>query len=695
MDKSFSIPIKKYSIIQNNDDFLYVRLQIIKEGLNLNNSNFLLEGMQKCKNTFKQKPILCAYPKDYINGNYKLGDGHNSETCYDSEEDILYYSYLDASCERCVGFVPLENEIKIENIDGSNWIVLDAFIWKRYNYELVKELLKKRNKGLTNKISVEVSLTDFYELDNIEYIKEFIGDGITILATDDSVLEGIQGANLKVYSQSEKYSKFTKVMNFVLNGGDKKVFEKLSMNQLSKAIDIILENYKFDDGEWECYKYWRLDILETIVIVEDREDGKIYQIPYLIDENGNVSLNMDDIIEVSIDYVPKYNCSQINKILFISKDKIGTKEILKIDKSKESLSEDSWGDVNKSKLKKDCFMSNNWKTACKSAFLQLLDGWEDGKEGSLKYPVMQIKSGALVYNRYGLASAKAYAEKNNEKDVLSKIDSLYKKLGLDDNNKKEENMKNFIEIAKKNGYTFFGINNKNLIFSKNKNFDSDEDFNKEEMNKLSIFEIPYENLKCEKDEDFKVEDFIEKDIRMSDDNCDDKKEFEKLKSEYDVLKIKYEENEKLLNSYEENKTKFEEDKKSFEDLKNKFDEDKTNFEECKNSFDKEKTKFENMKNEFENSKKKEESEKLEKETESIMSEKDFGLDEKDVEELRQMRKENKFIDIKAFVAEVGYRKEMNRINKIKTNSLSFDLNLKDINSNNHESDIDKLINKLK
>lgn len=51
---------------------------------------------------------------------------------------------------------------------------------------------------------------------------------------------------------------------------------------------------------------------------------------------------------------------------------------------------------------------------------------------------MEVKDdGTAVYNRGGLAAAKGYAEKNGEKAVLSKVDGIYKKLGLDEKKENE------------------------------------------------------------------------------------------------------------------------------------------------------------------------------------------------------------------------------------------------------------------
>ena len=74
----------------------------------------------------------------------------------------------------------------------------------------------------------------------------------------------------------------------------------------------------------------------------------------------------------------------------------------------------------------------HFKEIADDVFLDLREGWEDGEVSKLKYPVMQIvEDDKLVYNRGALASAKAYAEKNGEEEVLEKLKSIYKHLELE------------------------------------------------------------------------------------------------------------------------------------------------------------------------------------------------------------------------------------------------------------------------
>lgn len=108
---------------------------------------------------------------------------------------------------------------------------------------------------------------------------------------------------------------------------------------------------------------------------------------------------------------------------------------IKVNKSKEAMSEKDWGSVDKTALRKKVVEASNFKEIADDIFLDLREGWEDGEVSKLKYPIMEINDDEAVYNRGGLGSAKAYAEKNNETEVLSKLKKIYEHLGLDEDEK--------------------------------------------------------------------------------------------------------------------------------------------------------------------------------------------------------------------------------------------------------------------
>lgn len=104
---------------------------------------------------------------------------------------------------------------------------------------------------------------------------------------------------------------------------------------------------------------------------------------------------------------------------------------LKVNKSKEAMSDSSWSEVDKTELRKRVVEASNFKEIAGDVFLDLREGWEEGEVTKLKYPVMEIKGDELVYNRGALGSAKAYAEKNGEEEVLKKLKAIYEHLDLE------------------------------------------------------------------------------------------------------------------------------------------------------------------------------------------------------------------------------------------------------------------------
>ena len=117
----------------------------------------------------------------------------------------------------------------------------------------------------------------------------------------------------------------------------------------------------------------------------------------------------------------------------------------KIDKSKDAISETPWGDVDKIELRNKIMDAKNRATLVKAVYMLVEDGWEEAPSEKLKYPVMEIKGDSVVYNRDGLASALGYAKKENETEVIKKVEAIYKKLGLgkEDDAKMAENVTNF------------------------------------------------------------------------------------------------------------------------------------------------------------------------------------------------------------------------------------------------------------
>lgn len=106
-----------------------------------------------------------------------------------------------------------------------------------------------------------------------------------------------------------------------------------------------------------------------------------------------------------------------------------------IDTSKEAMYDGEWDGQ---KAKQDLVKEKNFKTLASKVCMKLEPGWEDREVTKLGYPVMMLHDGKWVYSTKGLASALGYAKKENETEVINKVEKIYKKLGLDSDRKEDD-----------------------------------------------------------------------------------------------------------------------------------------------------------------------------------------------------------------------------------------------------------------
>lgn len=141
-------------------------------------------------------------------------------------------------------------------------------------------------------------------------------------------------------------------------------------------------------------------------------------------------------------YFNKMNEHNLTPLKKFAKERIESMaKTYKIDKSKEAMSDKAWGEVDKTAMRDKIMEASNKATLVKAVYMLVEDGWEEAPSEHLKYPVMELKGDTFVYNWDGLASALGYAKKENETTVVNKIEKIYKKLDLDDNEGgKEEKM---------------------------------------------------------------------------------------------------------------------------------------------------------------------------------------------------------------------------------------------------------------
>lgn len=139
--------------------------------------------------------------------------------------------------------------------------------------------------------------------------------------------------------------------------------------------------------------------------------------------------------------------SSLKQFVETRKQSMAEKKTYKVDKSKESMSNADWSDVDKVALRDKIMGASNRDKLVKDVYLLVEDGWEDAPSEHLKYPIMAFNGDILVYYRRALSAALTYAKQNDETAVVNKIEKIYKKLDLDDTDGKEEKMSMEIEFA--------------------------------------------------------------------------------------------------------------------------------------------------------------------------------------------------------------------------------------------------------
>ena len=135
----------------------------------------------------------------------------------------------------------------------------------------------------------------------------------------------------------------------------------------------------------------------------------------------------------------EHNLTPLKK--FAKERSVSMAKTYKIDESKEAMSNSDWFDVDKAAMRDKIMEAKNRDTLVRAVYLLIEDGWRDAPSEHLKYPVMELKGDTFIYNRNALSTALGYAKKENETSVVNKVEKIYKKLDLDDNEGgKEEKM---------------------------------------------------------------------------------------------------------------------------------------------------------------------------------------------------------------------------------------------------------------
>lgn len=385
------------SVIEEDKDTCLVSLDLCHLGVNRNKTDIDMDCIECSKETFRDKPII-----------YRL----NNSVIPSMSTDVLEHARDGDATMLIAGHVPYLTPIEYVERDGHTYVRVIGVIHKVYLPTLMR-IIEKRDGSL--KISIEIIVLDGWQQDNgILKINKMKLRGIALLGRD--VLEGIEGSEMNVIKYSyddynNTYLKFSKNTKYKLplelknNINDNMNNYLINKKSTNKDIDLVLNDVK--DIVYNSY-ISHSKLVEIENSMKEHKDGDIYSL-----YGGN---KMKEFIEGS---------------LFAKKEDLGKGKAIKVNKSSEKMSDSSWGDVDKTTLRNKVLSAKNYKTLVKDVYLLVEQGWEESPSSKLKYPVMEIVGDTAVYNRGGLASALGYAKAEGDTKVVDRVESIYKKLGLD------------------------------------------------------------------------------------------------------------------------------------------------------------------------------------------------------------------------------------------------------------------------
>ena len=416
-------------VLYEDDMVSIVEVLVMHEGLNRNQCdiphNVIVDALPTLANKpltgIPNKPYLKKYSDDFVE------HARNND---DKENTIVFGVFPESG---------IKNHKFIEK-DGKVYLKVEAILFKNYS-PIAMNIIKKRDGNC--KISIEISAIGTTNAQKVFEVEEFKFNSAMVLGAD--IEEGILGSSMNVlrFSLDDKmvadcnnrYIKFAledkyKIPVKVKENAKKALELRKEFGRGSTSVGVNMAKYLIKN-EYATYakvkkisQYFPRHEGDNLDEIDPPSNGYISYLIWggkeardwskdIVDKKERVGDDLENSVEE-----------------FVATEEVGTKEAIKINKDKDSLSDSEWGNVDKSELKKECLKAENYKELCKAVFLKLDDKWEEGIEGSLGYPVMEIKDGEAVYNRSALGSAKAYATKNNEEEVLSSLKKIYEELEL-------------------------------------------------------------------------------------------------------------------------------------------------------------------------------------------------------------------------------------------------------------------------
>ena len=141
MEKNRTV-VGQLRVLETTNPKLYpVEIMALNSEVNRNNWQYV--GLERHLNEFLDIPILTAY----VMGGNVIGDGHNYNMKRDPKTGEEYASFTASDAERIVGWIPKDaGNVRLEVIDGVEWVVVRGWLWKWYCAELVDQIAVQGSK---------------------------------------------------------------------------------------------------------------------------------------------------------------------------------------------------------------------------------------------------------------------------------------------------------------------------------------------------------------------------------------------------------------------------------------------------------------------------------------------------------------------------------------------------------------------
>jgi hypothetical protein len=181
-------------ILQRDGDFIFpVELWLLNDQLTRNGWRFT--NLSEHREKWAGVPILTAY----VNGGNTVGDGHNQQTKLDKNGDE-YQSFTASTAERIVGAISDNPEdVRIEERDGTQWVVGKGFLWAWYSHELVLQIADDAEQGRSMSVSIEALVTEGYMDGDVEIETAYVPLGVTVLG--HGVAPAVDDAHIAMLSE--------------------------------------------------------------------------------------------------------------------------------------------------------------------------------------------------------------------------------------------------------------------------------------------------------------------------------------------------------------------------------------------------------------------------------------------------------------------------------------------------------------